>query len=159
MEKILNWKLFLFVASLLLSSLSFVACDPDKEDEDTDVTTPTYKELIIGKWGVNKVIEERLINGEIESSDTLIYDSTSLGYLAITFTNNGKAITVYGNNSSSDTIDYYVLNNDLYLTKEDSHSTLSIKTLNSSSLNLYLEQDFDNGYTSKRSLYFSKISK
>lgn len=157
MKRILNWKLVVFAASLLLSSLSFVACDPDKEDEDTNVTAPTYKELIIGKWGVTKYYEEFINNGVVESSDSMMFNPNDEDYFTLTFTSNGKAISTEYN--EPDTTDYYVLNSDLYIYIEGEYIKTDIKTLNSSSLNIYAVSDLGDGLVAKTSTYFSRISK
>ncbi|MBP1630701.1 MAG: hypothetical protein H6Q15_1594 [Bacteroidetes bacterium] len=157
MKRILNWKLFLFAASLLLSSLSFVACNPDKEDEDTNVTTPNYKELIIGKWGIVKECEEDYFNGVIESVNYNNYDPSHEDYYTVTFTSNGKAI--FNHSSGADTTDYYILNNDLYLAEGGENFKQSIGSLNSSSLNLYISEDDGDGYSYKMTSYYTRISK
>ena len=158
MKRILNWKLVVFVASLLLSSLSFVACDPDKDDEDNEFIALNYKELIIGKWEMNKICYESYVNGELDYSDTTYINPDDPEYVQVVFASNGKMINTYFDGSPSDTMNYSIVNDTLSFNNNGEIQKFNIKLLNSSSLNIYGVFDDGSGEVNKIHFDFNRLN-
>ncbi len=130
----------------------FLASSCNNEQELTSIN----QELIIGSWGSYKITEIEYVNGQIESTDTILTPIGHSDYIAVTFTPDGKFIY-----NGEDTMTYSITGNNLSIFYVGEVKKYSIQTLTQKNLTISFDEiETDMGERTIFSLttFFERIS-